>query len=59
MTTPGLHSSHHRSEAFWRAALENADDLVWVFSAQVDWWNRPGSTVLPSEYRVALDRPQP
>jgi hypothetical protein len=42
-----------------RAALENADDLVWVFSAQVDWWNRPGSTVLPPEYRVALDRPQP
>jgi hypothetical protein len=40
-----------------KAALSQADDVVWLFSAQVDWWSRPGATALPAEYREALAQP--
>jgi hypothetical protein len=39
------------------AAARNADPdgLVWLFSAQVDWWSRPGNTRLPQAYRAGFD----
>ncbi|MDX2015377.1 MAG: hypothetical protein SFW67_34615 [Myxococcaceae bacterium] len=40
-----------------RAARREADSVVWVFSAQVDWWSRPGWAPLPPEYRAAFTAP--
>jgi hypothetical protein len=40
-----------------RAARREADTLVWLFSSQVDWWDRPGWTPLPPEYRAAFSGP--
>ena len=50
----------HSPEGFTEvlsAARREADSIVWLFSAQVDWWSRSGRTPLPPAYRAAFTAP--
>jgi hypothetical protein len=39
-----------------RAALERADEFVWIYSEQPRWWSATGRVKLPSAYENALQR---
>ena len=39
-----------------RAALEAADDYVWVYSETPRWWSKSGRVKLPDEYVRAIER---
>jgi len=43
-------------EATVRHALASSDELVWVYSERVDWWNPEAENAAPDDYRTALKR---
>jgi hypothetical protein len=54
---PGNFHTPQNFEAVLRAALGSAQDTVWLWSSEVDWWQRPQTgTALPAAYRDALVR---
>ena len=46
----------HELYAATRAALQTADEFVWIYSEQPRWWSAAGRVKLPSAYDDALRR---